>query len=550
MRCFLIGSKELSVKVLEELVRTGHNVLGVLTRDHEDGMKVWLEELGHRSLKLRAEELDVAVYEKISINSEEMIKILSDMDLDILFSVFWGEIVKQPVLNLPRLGCFNLHTAYLPNNRGSFPLAWAIINGEPFAGLTIHKMFPGVDDGHIVAQVKVPIEGDETGESLYNKVTEAGFYLFRETLPKFVDLTYTLMPQNLSQGSYHPRGYPYGRQINPHWDSRKITRFKNALHFPPFRSFSPTPPRLLSSSTGPNVRIMLGFDCDRPRGALIASIQGSEMAERKISSIERISRDLEELGIPRTFFICGLFLKSMSYKFGSEHLRQAFAVDSPLVELGDHSYSHSILKKIEIRPDKSPISPQQAVEEYRINTKLFKDIFEKDIPSRGYRAPLGHFNGLHGEYVLLDKMVRAGVKYVSSDLRDQNHSLKPPLQHQDGTPRQPYRYENGLLEIPSMGWQDTLFSGTSRTPVFGGVPNSYDQIVDYYRRLFEDAKAIASEYDRDFFLGLVLHPYDITHYDVNGRLFCDLYAIAMELGGSFCTYEDVFNHFEKCTPFE
>lgn len=357
MRCFLIGSKDLSVRVLEELVGQGHDVLGVLSRDHEEDMKVWLEDLGHRSLRDRARELDVDVSEGISINSREMIETMSRMRLDILFSVFWGEIVRNPVLHLPRLGCFNLHTAYLPSNRGSFPLAWAIINGEEHAGVTIHKMHPGVDDGHIVSQTRIPVEEGETGESIYEKATDAGTRLFKETLPLFDDMAYTLTPQDHAKATYHPRGYPYGGQINPYWDDERISRFKNALHFPPFDSHSPAPPRYLEGHTGPNVRVMLGFDNDRPRGAYIASEKGSEMAKRKISSIERISGDLDHLGIPRTFFVCGEFLESMHHKFGAERLQRAFQVDNPLVEIGDHTYSHTVVKEVESHPDKQPMPP-------------------------------------------------------------------------------------------------------------------------------------------------------------------------------------------------
>lgn len=114
MNCFLIGSKELSVKMLEELIKENFKIKGVLVRDSEQSMNVWLNELQHRSLKNKAEEYGIQVYENINVNSSQMIDILSEMDLDIIFSVFWGDIIKQTVLNIPRLGVFNLHTAYLP----------------------------------------------------------------------------------------------------------------------------------------------------------------------------------------------------------------------------------------------------------------------------------------------------------------------------------------------------------------------------------------------------------------------------------------------------
>ena len=541
MRCFVVGSKELAVRVLEELVKQGHEVTGVLSRDHEDGMRVWLDELRHKSLKARAWQLGIPVFEKISINSQQIVKNLAMMNLDAIFCAFWGEIVKTPVLSLPRLGCFNLHTAYLPRNRGCFPMAWAIIEGEEYAGLTIHRMTPGVDDGPIVAQVAVPIAWDETGESLYRKVTEAGFELFRETLPRIADRTFTLTPQP-TEGTYHPRGYPYGGQINPYWDGDKKRRFVNALAFPPFRGHSPEPPRCLKGYTQPGVRVMIGLDCDQPRGIFVASREGSERAWEMLRCLNRLSGLLETMMVPRAFFVGGLFLESMEYVYGTDSLRRALQVDSSLVEIADHGYSHSVLRQVESRPDKLPISSRQAIREYEGNTRLFARILGQDLQGRGYRAPLGHCRGLRGQYDLLDRFRRAGIKYVSSDLRGLGDSLLSPLRWADWMPRQPYRYENGLLEIPSHGWQDTAFFGRSRTPT-GDVPGTYQKIIAYYRFLLRSAQQIATEYDRDYFVGLALHPHMIALYDADGCFFPDLYDMVTGMNGSFCKYEDVWEHY-------
>lgn len=541
MRCFVIGSKELSVRVLEELVAQGHMVLGVLSRDEEPGMKVWHEKLGHRSLKKRAMELGVPVFEGMNINSAEMVKVLSGMNLDVLFCAFWGEMVKEKVLNLPKRGCFNLHTALLPRHRGCYPLPWAIISGDEHAGLTIHRMQTGVDDGPTVAQVKVTIAKGETGESIYRKITAAGAQLFKQVLPTFADGSYKLAPQCDEQATYHPRAQPYGGQVNPYWNEEYKSRFKNALHFLPFAGHSAEPRPFLTGFSEPGVRLMLGFDCDRPRGSFIASEAGSEMAERKLQSIVAVSKELDALQIPRTFFLCGQFLESMSFKFGAGAMKCAFQAGSPLVEIGDHSYSHDTLAKIVTRPDKKPMSPKQVAEDYAKMTGIFKELLSVDIPKRGYRTPLGHYHGLVREFLLLDKMKSAGVAYVSSDLRDANASLNPQLTEADGTPRQPYRYPNGLLEIPSVGWQDTAFHGSSKTSLFEQPPRTYSEIMRFYRGLISGAKKIAINQQRDYFLGLVLHPYDNSFYNT-GNFFHDLAELASDADASFCTYGDVAMH--------
>ena len=87
MKCFLIGTKEISVKILEELLSQGHDVLGVYSEDHKESIKIWKEKLGHRSLKEFASSHNIPIYEKLNINSKEMISKISELNLDIIFSV-------------------------------------------------------------------------------------------------------------------------------------------------------------------------------------------------------------------------------------------------------------------------------------------------------------------------------------------------------------------------------------------------------------------------------------------------------------------------------
>jgi len=291
--------------------------------------------------------------------------------------------------------------------------------------------------------------------------------------------------------------------------------------------------------------VMIGFDCDRPRGDFIFTKKGNEMANRKFASIQKISKELESLSIPRTFFICGQFLESMTKKFGKEAIESSFVIDSNLVEIGDHTYSHNIVKPIATRSDKVPSSLSKIRDEYNINTKLFQEIFNLEIPSRGFRAPLGHYNGLIGEDELLDLFKELKIKYISSDLRDKRESLNPSLKNHDGTPRQPYRYHNGLLEIPTMGWQDTVFSGTTKTPLFEEAPTTYEQIISYFNILFENAKKIVTEKNINYFLGLTLHPYDNSFYNKDGRFFEKINEFVAKCGGRFSTYEAVNDEFQN-----
>lgn len=285
--------------------------------------------------------------------------------------------------------------------------------------------------------------------------------------------------------------------------------------------------------------ISLGFDCDRPRGTFVSTAEGSLLAEKKLESINIVTSQLNELNVSRTFFICGMFLEAMCNKFGDTKMVTAFDSNNRLVEIGDHSYSHRVLKIIPTRPDKLPLETPEIEREFDINTQLFTRIFRKDIGHRGYRAPLGHFEGLKNNPEIYTLLHRIGVSYVSSDLRDENNSLCPELLLPNKKPRQPYLYPNGLLEIPSIGWQDTVFSGTTKTQLFKMPPSGYSSIILYFEDLFTRAKTLTSNFGINYFLPLVLHPYDISIYNTNGSFLYDLVRIAKSNNGEFIKYEDI-----------
>jgi methionyl-tRNA formyltransferase len=246
--------------MLQSLIDRGFEVLGAYTRDDEPGMKIWHNQLGHASLKDECAKRSIPFYEGMKVNSDESMRLLKSLELDIIFSCFWGEIIKQEILDIPRLGIYNLHTAYLPMNRGSRPIPWALIRGDSFTGLTIHKMYPGVDNGPIVSQVKVYIGPEDDAATLYEKVCRAGLELFRQTLPSFLDESFVLKEQLEADSTYQPRGEPFGGQVNNVWNSEQKNRFQRAFTFPPFRGY-----RLPPSNIGDTPNVYFIIDSQLPK---------------------------------------------------------------------------------------------------------------------------------------------------------------------------------------------------------------------------------------------------------------------------------------------
>jgi len=169
IKLILAGNNRNGYRVLEWLLGRGENIIAVVL--HPDDRAQYKHEMK------RVLPADVPVIEGNRVNSPEVVQQLSDLKPDFLISVNFGYILKEAVLKMPRLGCFNLHTGYLPYNRGAHPNVWAIVDQTP-AGVSIHKMDSGIDTGPIVARTQVPISIADTGKTLQEKLEVAALELF------------------------------------------------------------------------------------------------------------------------------------------------------------------------------------------------------------------------------------------------------------------------------------------------------------------------------------------------------------------------------------
>ena len=119
-----------------------------------------------------------------NINSKESLSALRDLDLDIVFSVAASQIFKKGILELPRLGCLNIHTAKLPKNRGMMPNFWSLLNydKEPVSAITIHKMNEKLDEGEILLQKEFNLNPEEPLEELIIRTKKMSADLFLTTM--------------------------------------------------------------------------------------------------------------------------------------------------------------------------------------------------------------------------------------------------------------------------------------------------------------------------------------------------------------------------------
>lgn len=187
MRVVFMGTPDFSVGTLRELVKAGHEVVGVVSQP--DKPKGRGKSLMPTPVKEAALELGLPVYQPKKVREPEFIEILRKLEPEVIVVVAFGQIIPQEILDLPPYGCINVHASLLPKYRGAAPIQWAVINGEPQSGVTIMKMDAGLDTGDMITKVVVPIAEEETGGSLFDKLSAAGARLLVDTLPSLTNGT-------------------------------------------------------------------------------------------------------------------------------------------------------------------------------------------------------------------------------------------------------------------------------------------------------------------------------------------------------------------------
>ncbi len=187
MRVVFMGTPDFAVGTLRALVEAGHDVVGVFTQP--DKPKGRGKAMQPTPVKEAALEYGIPVYQPRRVREPEVFEILKDLAPEVIVVVAFGQIIPQSILDLPPYGCLKVHASLLPKYRGAAPIQWAVIDGEEVSGVTIMRMDAGLDTGDMISKVIVPITKEETGESLFDKLSIAGAKLLVETLPSVVDGT-------------------------------------------------------------------------------------------------------------------------------------------------------------------------------------------------------------------------------------------------------------------------------------------------------------------------------------------------------------------------
>ena len=156
------------------------------------------------AVKVAAGELGVQVIQPEKVRTPETAAALAAFAADVFVVVAYGRILPQQVLDLPRLGCFNVHASLLPRLRGAAPIQWAIIRGDSETGVSIMRMEAGLDTGPVAAMRRIDIGDDDTTGTLSAKLADLGAGLLAETMPAIAAGQVTLAPQDDAAATLAP----------------------------------------------------------------------------------------------------------------------------------------------------------------------------------------------------------------------------------------------------------------------------------------------------------------------------------------------------------
>lgn len=201
LRIIFMGTPALAATVLEGLLREkSFNVIAAVTQpDQPKGRDLKLQPSAVKELALQN---GLLVLQPERAREPQFIERVRALGPDLIVVAAYGQILPQALLDVPGLGCLNVHTSLLPKYRGAAPIQWAILNGDSETGVTIMKMDAGLDTGAIVGEERTAIRGEDNVQTLHDRLAQMGRALLVRTIPDYVSGSIQPRPQPAEGASY------------------------------------------------------------------------------------------------------------------------------------------------------------------------------------------------------------------------------------------------------------------------------------------------------------------------------------------------------------
>ncbi len=175
-----MGTPDFAVRPLKALYEEGHEIAAVVTQP--DKPKGRHGEMAMSAVKEEALRLSIPVLQPLKASDKEFIEEIRQLSPELIVVAAYGQILKKELLSIPPHGCINIHASLLPRWRGASPISAAIMAGDEYTGVTAMQMDEGLDTGDMLLTEKLPIEAEDTTESLTVKLSELGAGLIVKTL--------------------------------------------------------------------------------------------------------------------------------------------------------------------------------------------------------------------------------------------------------------------------------------------------------------------------------------------------------------------------------
>lgn len=225
LNIIFMGTPDFAQQSLKSLIEAGHHILAVATNPDKPqgrGMK-----LVASPVKQYAASKEIPIYQPEKVrNNPEFIEEMKKLNPDVICVVAYGKILPQELLDIPKLGCINVHGSLLPKYRGAAPIQWAVLNGDKTTGVTTMYMDAGMDTGDMILKEEVTIGEEETTGELWDRLSKMGGDILVKTL-KLIEEEKAPREKQGENFSMAPMLKKEMAQID--WENQTVTQIHNLV---------------------------------------------------------------------------------------------------------------------------------------------------------------------------------------------------------------------------------------------------------------------------------------------------------------------------------
>lgn len=211
LRIIFMGTPEFAVASLDALIKSGCNIVGVITAPDKPGGRGM--QLQQSAVKKYAVENNLNILQPEKLKNPEFLGELKSLNADLQIVVAF-RMLPELVWNMPPMGTVNLHGSLLPQYRGAAPINWAVINGEKETGVTTFKLKHEIDTGDILLQESFPINENDNAGTVHDKMKEIGANLLVKTVKGLAENTINESPQTIMSDGDHQKPLKHAPKIN------------------------------------------------------------------------------------------------------------------------------------------------------------------------------------------------------------------------------------------------------------------------------------------------------------------------------------------------